>query len=656
MIIDRKNIWIYLLLFLFHILVTGFITFISNSDYLTSLHNGRGFWNITGDSSIYHREALTQLGYLSNYEWLNWFKSFAAHQNVKVISLSYWVTGFSHPLSFAFINSLTWLLSVILIYKSSELLFPHIRYLPFLIIIFFIQPSILFNSTQLLRDTFFLLGMCFFIYGWVILDKDYPRWYWFFCMIFGLILTVSMRSYLFPIFALTIIGYMFWVVFKKKWMALPFIVLLSLLALYTSGSVNSKINLENTSNNELEMQKLMLNAQSVEGFSLEGTIASVIKEQNDEVIQESLNYKSLVIFEKQRIQEKLSNRILILEEKKEILKDNFLLELDSAYQLIEKKKESTLNDFLIKNSSELDELKFQHESLLKTILSTVNINQSEVDKLNRRFLIELEEFDLIKVEGLKVINQKAIDKKKYIQEELSSLLEVELNIIKLSQDNLVAGSKLESDELKFIFKRQMEELKTKHKNQIQELKLLTKLKVKDLEAIVELAEDGNKFFLIDLLDRISKYIGNLRQNFILSTHTNSSLIDMNYQISEFNSLLSYLPRATQISFLAPFPSEWLIEGKQSGKIGSLLAGFEMILWYGILTGFFYLCFINLSSMKSLIPVFICAFATIILLGYAIPNVGAIFRMRQAFMLPFFVFGFYGLYILFNKFYVKYFQN
>ena len=681
MTIASKNTSIYLSLFLFHILVTGFVTFIANSDYLTSMHNGNGFWNITIDSSLYHREAITQLGYLNNYEWLNWAKSYAAHQNVKLISLSYWISGFSNPLSFAMINTLTWLLSVILIFKSSKLLFPKIHYLPFLIIIFFVQPSILFNSTQLLRDPFFLLGACFFIYGWVLLDKDYPRWYWFFYMVCGLILTVSMRSYLFPIFAFSIIGYMFWVVFKKKWMIFPFGVLLSLLTLYSFGGIDSKIKIKSVSTHELRIQKLMLSAYSDENFSLEDSISLVIKEQNKEKIQKSLNYKKQNSYEKQRIQEKLSNNIMFYNEEKEISKNDFLLKVDSAYRLIEKKKENNLKDFLLKNSSNFEELKLQHESLLKNILAKVDVDQSGVDKLKKRFLIELEEFELIEIKRLNVINQTAIDEKKIIEEELSSQLEVEMNINKYYQDNLVAQSLVEFSELILIDKRKMEVLEAKHKSDVQKLKLFAKSKVKnlqkiedfevaeDLEVVIELAEEDNKIFLT--LDKISNHIGNLRQVFQGSSQLKTSTtklthqireneggsgIDQFYRISTFNNLLSYLPRAAQISFLAPFPSDWLREGNEAGKIGIVLAAVEMILWYSILTGFLYLCFINLISMKSLIPVFICAFITIILIGYAVPNVGAIFRMRQAFMLPFFIFGFYGLHILFNKFYVKYIHN
>jgi len=240
MTIVSKNTSFYVSLFLFHILVTFVIIAISNNDYLSFLHNSHGFWNFTRDSSVYHREALQQVDYLNNYEWLKWYTSFAAHQNVKIISLTYWITGYSNPLSFAVINTLTWVLSVILIFKSSQLLFPKIRYLPFLIIIFFIQPSILFNSTQLLRDTFFLLGICFFIYGWVILEKDHSRWHWFFCMLLAFVFTISMRSYLFPILIFSLIGYMSWVIFKKKWMIFPFIVLISLLILYNSGVVNQE--------------------------------------------------------------------------------------------------------------------------------------------------------------------------------------------------------------------------------------------------------------------------------------------------------------------------------------------------------------------------------------------------------------------------------
>ena len=80
----------------------------------------------------------------------------------------------------------------------------------------------------------------------------------------------------------------------------------------------------------------------------------------------------------------------------------------------------------------------------------------------------------------------------------------------------------------------------------------------------------------------------------------------------------------------------------------LLAGSEMILWYIILVGYFYILFTHLSVMRPLIPVFLFSLIMIILLGYVLPNVGAIFRMRQGYMIPFYMFGLYGVLMLYEK--------
>ena len=209
---------------------------------------------------------------------------------------------------------------------------------------------------------------------------------------------------------------------------------------------------------------------------------------------------------------------------------------------------------------------------------------------------------------------------------------------------------------KWFFKNEIKELKRLNLIEINEFNKLSLLDVSELKVLAEEFESDNKPFLSEMAYRLVKKVGVLRYDFINSTYytIKSSGIDHTVHIAGINSFLTYFPRAVQISFLAPFPSDWLRDGREVGKIGSIIAGFEMILWYAVLTGFFYLCFVNLFIMKPLIPAFVCSLITMILLGYAVPNVGAIFRLRQSFMLPFFIFGFYGLHMLFNKFYVKYF--
>ena len=406
------------LLIFFHIAFSGFLALIASSDFLSHLHNGEGFWNFAKDSTLYHKEAIIQLQYLKDSDWVRWFLSFPDHQNVKLISLSYWVSGYSIPFSYALVNAVIWLLSVILIFKSSKLLFPMYRFLPLFTIIFFLQPSILGTSTQLLRDPIFILGICSFIYGWTILEKCQARWQWFFYILCGFILTVSMRPYLFPVFGLSSIVYLIWVVYKKRWMMIPAVLLVLLLALY---------NLNNTNNR-----------------------------------------------------------------------------------------------------------------------ATLNIVEKDVIKQN------------------------------------------------------------------------------------------------------QIIKDRDFSSSFSLLDNISQQIGRMRFDFAMQHNSSGSEIDFDQHIAGFFDAIKYFPRAVQIAFLAPFPNDWLREGQQVGRIGMLLAGSEMILWYIILVGYFYILFTHLSIMRPLIPVFIFSLIMIILLGYVLPNVGAIFRMRQGYMIPFYMFGLYGVLMLYEK--------
>jgi len=154
------------------------------------------------------------------------------------------------------------------------------------------------------------------------------------------------------------------------------------------------------------------------------------------------------------------------------------------------------------------------------------------------------------------------------------------------------------------------------------------------------------------LNVVSHHIGAIRHdwiNVVLRGGNVGSVIDANVQISDFYSAFKYLPRAVQIGFLAPFPKDFLASGNSVGRIGYILSGVEMLLWYFIFFGFFYSLFVNVSIFRQLIPVLIFSLTIIIVLAYVIPVVGALFRMRQGYMIPFYIYGMYGLQLLYNRF-------
>ena len=160
----------------------------------------------------------------------------------------------------------------------------------------------------------------------------------------------------------------------------------------------------------------------------------------------------------------------------------------------------------------------------------------------------------------------------------------------------------------------------------------------------------NKSVYMAFLNSISERVSSMRSGFINVNSYAGSRIDADHKYNNFFDAVQYFPRALQIGFLSPFPSTWLEEGRQTGRVGKLLSGLEMIIWYLILLGFLYTILKEPSAIKPLAVVFLFSVIVIILLAYVVPNAGAIYRMRQAYMIPFFLFGSYGLHLIRNDFF------
>ena len=476
-----------------HIGISGVLAIISNTDFLDHLHNSQGLWNFAPDSNLYHSEAVYQLEFLKNHEWIEWLYSFPSHKNVKLISLSYWISGHSNPFSFSIFNAVIWTSSVFLIFRSSQILFPNSLFAPLISSLFFIQPSILIGSTQLLRDPLFILGICLFIYAWSLLGNRLSRWQWFYSILAGFILTVSMRDYLFFVFILSFLPYLVWYISKDKLLISPLILLTVILGLYAMlfyDSGRTSVNMNSTVANEFE------------------------RDARSRVDQ---HFKSILL-----------------------LKTNYVDEL--------------LSDL------EVSEIKLTKEATSETKLA---IQKNIELKAQERILFETVKID---AEERQVLNQ-------------SNILEI-----------------------------------------------------------------------------ISRHIGNIRHDFNTVNSIAGSEVDTHYKIYGFIDAFMYFPRAVQIGFLAPFPNEWMRIGKQTGRIGTLLAGAEMFIWYFVLALFFYTLVVRFSIFRPLIPVFIFSIVLIILLAYVVPNTGAIYRMRQGYMIPFYIFGSYGLELIYFRFLNKKYES
>ena len=151
------------------------------------------------------------------------------------------------------------------------------------------------------------------------------------------------------------------------------------------------------------------------------------------------------------------------------------------------------------------------------------------------------------------------------------------------------------------------------------------------------------------IDYIIYSLSNMRVGFKQSHGDAGSVIDGDKQFKNTIDFISYLPRAIQIGGFSPFPNDWFKSGKHVGLIGRMLSGIEMIIWYTVSVGFLYILINNFIIMRPLIPIIFISIFLIVLLGYAVPNVGAIFRMRQGYMIPIYIYGMYGVQIIYNKY-------
>ena len=206
----------FFLLFIFHVLFATFIFLIANSEYLSYLHNGEGLWNFAADSFAYHREAVVLVHFLQDSQWDSWWTTHANHPHVRFVSLLYWITGYKVPIVYELVNGLVWTISLMVVYRSSQLLWENNSVVPILTVLFFLQPSVLLSSTQLLRDSIILLGVCCLCYGWIIISKTKLHLRGVIYIVVGSFLFISLRQYLGLILLVVFSLYLVYLLLKNK--------------------------------------------------------------------------------------------------------------------------------------------------------------------------------------------------------------------------------------------------------------------------------------------------------------------------------------------------------------------------------------------------------------------------------------------------------
>jgi len=192
------------LLLLFHLSLSGLMYAIACSPYLASMHNGHGLWNFSMDSFGYHQEALRLLTFLQSGDIASWWNGHSGWAQTKWIALTYFLFA-PYPIAFAPVNALTWLATVFVVHELARLLTPGNRNLAAFGTMFFaLMPTYLLQTTQLLRDPLYILGVSVMLLGFVRFLCGRSGWQPVFFVAAGLQWALFFRPYMQPIFVMLV--------------------------------------------------------------------------------------------------------------------------------------------------------------------------------------------------------------------------------------------------------------------------------------------------------------------------------------------------------------------------------------------------------------------------------------------------------------------
>jgi hypothetical protein len=152
-----------------------------------------------------------------------------------------------------------------------------------------------------------------------------------------------------------------------------------------------------------------------------------------------------------------------------------------------------------------------------------------------------------------------------------------------------------------------------------------------------------------VLDQQLRSIAYTRARFVRSWEYAGSQIDTNRDFHKAWDIITYLPRAVQVGFLAPFPHDWFQSGyKKAAEVTRWAAGVEMIFIYCCLPGLVW-CWWNFRRKLAFWGFLFLNTAMILVYTIAIPNVGSLYRFRFPFLLPLVCCGFWGVLYLYHQF-------
>ncbi|MDD5174199.1 MAG: hypothetical protein PHV48_05185 [Candidatus Omnitrophica bacterium] len=176
---------------------------------------------------------------------------------------------------------------------------------------------------------------------------------------------------------------------------------------------------------------------------------------------------------------------------------------------------------------------------------------------------------------------------------------------------------LEKQPLQYILKKQSAEIKVKDDKSIK-------------NGYIE--NHWRKSFRLPLSIENKAYgLAMARRGFCNSSSEARSNIDRDIGFNSVKDILSYLPRAVQIVFLAPFPNQWLLEGScRANSLMRRISGFEMTVTYFALIFLPYAIWRWRRRIETWTIFAFCVYMMLIY-GLVVSNVGSLYRMRYPYL-------------------------
>ena len=123
----------------------------------------------------------------------------------------------------------------------------------------------------------------------------------------------------------------------------------------------------------------------------------------------------------------------------------------------------------------------------------------------------------------------------------------------------------------------------------------------------------------------------------------NSMIDIEIKPANAIETFKYIPRALQVSLLAPFPNTWF----KSANIVGLVSALEMMIFYITFFGLLFFIQLRIFNYKILLCL-IFACLPLAVFGISSPNIGTLYRIRYTFEMMLLMLGNCGWVIMINK--------